>query len=90
MSFLNKVEASPKMDVLKKNRISLTPEERDLVMKEKAVWHHGPKGQESPAVWKSKIKDQTWYVTNTHRAYQAKKTLKAAINSYHNFIKSTA
>lgn len=95
MSYTKKIETiagskAPSMDTLKKNKVKLTPEERDQVMSEKAVWHHGPQGEETPAVWKSIIKGQTWFVTNTHRAYQAKKTLKAAINSYHNFIKSTA
>lgn len=90
MKFLNKVEASPKMDTLKKNKVPLTDEERDLVMERKAVWHHGKEGAPSPAVWKSKVKDQTWYVTNTHRAFQAKKTLKSAIKIFHDFIKGTA
>ena len=90
MKFLNKVEASPKMDTLKKNKVSLTDEERDLVMERDAVWHHGKDGAPSPAVWKSQVGDQTWYVTNTHRAYQAKKTLKGAIKVYHDFIKGTA
>ena len=80
----------PSMADLKKGKVKLTDEERDTVMKAKAVWHHGSGGAESPAVWKSQVKGETWYVTNTHRAYQAKKTLQAAINAFHNIIKSTA
>jgi hypothetical protein len=81
---------SPEMKTLKKNKKPLTPEERKIVMNSKAVWHHGSNGEATPAVWKATIKGKTWYVTNTHRAYQAKPTLKGAINAYHKFIKSTA
>ena len=80
----------PKLDVLKENKRQLTSEERDAVMSEGAVWHHGPNGEESPAVWKSVVDGKDWFITNTHRAYQCKTTLSAAINAYHNFIKSTA
>jgi len=91
MGFLNRIEAAkgPAMVTLKKNKVKLTDDERNEVMKAKAVWHHGPKGEATPAVWKSVVKGQTWYVTNTHRAYQAKKTLKAAIKAF-DFIKTTA
>ena len=92
MSYLKKIEAAtrgPEMATLKKHKVKLTDAERDEVMKAKAVWHHGPKGKATPAVWKSVIKGQTWYVTNTHRAYQAKKTLKGAIRAF-DFIKTTA
>jgi hypothetical protein len=81
---------APDLDVLKKGKIALSDEERSLVMKSKAVWHHGAGGKESPAVWKSKVEGDIWYVTNTHRAYQAKSTLQGAIDAYHDFIKSTA
>ena len=79
------------MEVLKENKVPLTDEERDICLKEKAVWHHGPNGEESPAVWKSKnSKGDITYVTNTHRAYQTSPTLKGCIKKYHDFIKSTA
>ena len=79
------------MGKLKKSKVPLTPEERAEVMKRKAVWHHGPNGEETPAVWKSvDKKGKTTYVTNTHRAYNTAPTLKGAINRYHKFIKSTA
>lgn len=81
---------SPEMKTLKKNKKPLTDKEKELVMSNDAVWHHGPNGQKTPAVWKSVVNGKTWYVTNTHRAYQAKPTLKGAISIYHKFIKSTA
>ena len=54
-----------------------------------AVWHHGPNGEETPAVWKSVVDGKTWYICNTHRAAQIKPTLKGAINAY-KFIETTA
>ena len=76
---------------LQKNKVSLTAEEREEVMKRKAIWHHGPNGEETPAVWKSVDKNgKATYVTNTHRAYNTAPTLKGAIGRYHDFIKGTA
>lgn len=77
---------------LKDCEVKLTPEERAECMKAKAVWHHGPNGAPSPAVWKS-VDNKTGkvtYITNTHRAYNTAPTLKGAISRYHKFIKSTA
>jgi len=77
--------------ILNKNKIPLSKEERKKVMNKKAVWHHGPNGEESPAVWKTSDKSgKIWYVTNTHRAYQKRPTIEGAINIYHRFIKGTA
>lgn len=60
-------------------------------MKANAVWHHGPNGAPSPAVWKSAdSKGKPVYVTNTHRAYNKAPTLQGAIERYHAFIKDTA
>lgn len=84
------VEDAPKYDVLKNNKKKLTDDERDKVMKAKAVWHHGPNGEETPAVWKSEVNGKTWYVTNTHRLYQVRPTLKGAISAYHEKVKQTA
>jgi len=76
---------------LKDNKIPLTPEERKEVMEKKAVWHHGPNGEETPAVWKAKDKTgNIFYITNTHRAMQVRPTLKGAIAIFHSFIKGTA
>ena len=77
---------------LKENRVPLTDEERQKVMAAKAVWHHGPNGEPSPAVWKSKDPKtgKVTYVTNTHRAYNTAPTLAGAITRFHKFIKGTA
>lgn len=88
---LSILSESSEFERLQKNKKPLTDEERDEVMKAKAVWHHGPDGAESPAVWKSIDKNgKTTYITHTHRAYNTAKTLKGAISRYHKFIKSTA
>lgn len=69
----------------------LTAEERDEVMRSDAIWHHGVKGEPSPAVWKAvDRKGNVWYITNTHRAYETASSLKGAIKLYHSFIKGTA
>jgi hypothetical protein len=78
-----------KFKELMKNKVELSKEERAEVMSKKATWHHGPKGALSPAVWKSVVKDETYYITNTHRAYNITRTLKGTIARYHDFIKGT-
>lgn len=84
------IEAS-EYATLKKNKKPLSDEEREQVMKADAVWHKGPKGEATPAVWKSVNKDgKSTYITDTHRAFAAEKSLKAAISKYHSFIKGTA
>lgn len=80
---------------LQDNKIPLTDEERKECMDKKAVWnfHYGRDGKKhpTPAVWKGKdSKGKVWYITNTHRAYQKRPTLKGAISIYHSFIKGTA
>ena len=85
------LEKKSEFEKLQDNKKPLTPEERAEVMKRKAVWHHGPGGAESPAVWKSvDDKGKTTYITHTHRAYNTAPTLKGAIGKYHSFIKSTS
>lgn len=80
-----------KFEKLQDNKVPLTDEEREKVMKADAIWHHGPNGEPSPAVWKSKDKKGKFtYVTATHRAYNTAPTLKGAISRYHKFIKGTA
>lgn len=85
-------EAKNEFENLKKNKVPLTPEEREQCLKAKAVWHHGPGGAESSAVWKSKDKKtgKITYITHTHRAWNKAATLQACINKYHNFIKGTS
>jgi hypothetical protein len=79
------------MEILKENKIPLNNDERNTCLKAKAVWHHGPNGEESPAVWKSKnSKGEIIYVTNTHRAYQTDPTLDGCIKKFHDVIKDTA
>jgi len=82
------------IEVLKKNKVPLSDEERDKVMKAGAVWHNhfGKDGKrmETPAIWKSSNSSgDIRFVCNTHRAYQAKDNLDAAIKSFE-FIKTTA
>jgi len=82
----------PKFKVLKRFKVPLSPEERALVMARGATWnnHPDPKKNPIPAVWKSIVNGKTWYVTNTHRAYNVTPTLKGTINRYHAYIKGTA
>ena len=89
--FKNFITEAHNFKLLEKNKIDLTPEEREECLKAKAVWHHGWNGKESPAVWKSKdSQGKLIFVTNTHRAFNTSPTLKGAIERYHNFIKGTA
>lgn len=84
-------ERKSEFQVLKDNKVKLTDEERAEVMKSKAVWHSGPHGEETPAVWKSRKKDGSFvYVTATHRAYNTATTLKEIIKRFHTFIKGTS
>jgi hypothetical protein len=79
----------PKLATLKKNQVKLSNDERSLVMKQNAVWHHGPNGEKSAAIKKSVVNGKTWFWCNTHRAYQVKPTLKGAIKAFE-FIKTTS
>lgn len=87
-----KLARKSSFEVLKKNKVPLTEEERTEVMRRKAVWHHGPNGEETSAVWKSVNPNtgKTTFVTHTHRAYNTAPTVKGAIGRYHKLIKGTA
>jgi hypothetical protein len=89
---LEKIAKKSSFQVLKDNKVPLSDEERQVVMDRKAVWHHGPNGEETPAVWKSinKKTGKTFFVTNTHRVFNFRPTLSDAISRYHKFIKGTA
>lgn len=80
----------PEFATLKKAKTELSPDERKECMDQKAVWRFSPGRSATPAVWKAEVDGKTWYVTNTHRAYNATPTLQGAIRRYHDFIKSTA
>jgi hypothetical protein len=84
------IKGCPTWKTFKKHKVKLTPEERKQVMDAKAVWHHGPNGEETPAVSKAIINGKPWYETHTHRAINVRPTLKGAISRYHKFIKDTA
>jgi len=71
------LEGSPEIKTLKNGRTQLDSEERQAVIDGGATWSDG-----KPGVWKSVVKGKTWYVSNTHRAYSAKSTLKAAIAAF--------
>lgn len=86
---LLETKRGPTMKSLQKGKIPLDPKERQAVMKAGAVWHHGPKGEATPAVWKSVVKGKTWYCCHTHRAGICKPTLQAAIKAYP-WVESTA
>lgn len=59
---------SPEFKTLKANTRTLTPEERQAA------------GE--AAIRKSVVKGKTWYWSATHRCYQVRPTLKAAITAY--------
>lgn len=92
MRFIEYLVEASAFEKLQKNKVPLNPEERELVMSRKATWHHGPNGEETPAVWKSKDpkSGKCTYITHTHRAYNTATTCKGAIKRYHDFIKGTA
>ena len=84
-------EAKGEFAKLEANKKPLSADEHTECIKKRAVWHHGPHGGETPAVWKSVAKNgKTTYVTNTHRAFNKASTMKGAIKKYHDFIKGTA
>jgi hypothetical protein len=83
-------ERRSSQEILKANRMPLSKDERDKVLKAGAVWHKSPGGKESAAVWKSKdSRGNIKYGCNTHRAMAVKDTLAGAIRAFR-FIKTTA
>lgn len=84
------LEDGPEFSTLKKNKVKLTPEERDQAMKGGAVWHPGSSDKPTCAIWKSVVDGKTYYGSNTHRAFQAKSTMKAAIKAYHDVVEPSS
>lgn len=75
-------ESGPQLSTLKDHQVKLTDDERSKVMAAKAVWHHGPGGESSPAIKKAVVRGKTYYFSNTHRCYQIATTLKKAISDF--------
>jgi hypothetical protein len=71
----NLLNESPELKTLKARRRSLSPEEKH-------------EAGDAP-VWKADVNGRTWYVVNTHRAYQAKPTVKAAAYAWHNGVEQS-
>lgn len=104
MSLIKIAKSNYTLKELKDLRVELTRKEFNEIMDRKAIWHHGPNNEETPAVWKAQdvkksIKEagrnktpeiKYLYITNTHRAFATSPTLKGAISRFHNFIKGTA
>lgn len=91
MKLTDLYEAHMEISDVKKRKIPLTPEEREKAMKAGAVWHHGPGGKESCAIWKSKkANGEIIYGCNTHRLWQYASTLDGAIKKFHDVVKDTA
>lgn len=62
------LESGPEFKTLKVNQKKLSDEERD-------------EAGDAP-IKKSVINGTVWYWSNTHRCYQARRTLKAAVAAY--------
>ena len=71
----NILNESPELKTLKAARRSLSPEE-------KADAGDAP-------VWKATVNGKTYYVVNTHRAYQAKPTVKGAAHAWHHGVEQS-
>lgn len=78
----------PSLDKLKEHRVELDPQERNMVIRKRAVWPN-ESGKPVPGVWKAVIEGTPWYVCNTHRAAAIKPTLRGAIKAFE-FIKTTS
>jgi hypothetical protein len=84
------LEGGPEFETLKKNKVKLEPEEREAAMKAGAVWHPGNHDKPTCAIWKAIVRGKTYYGCNTHRCFQAKSTLKAAIKAFHDVVEPSA
>ena len=79
------LESEPTLKVLKKHRRTLDDNEKEKVVKSKAVWSDGTSG-----VWKSKVGDSVYYVSNTHRTYSANKDINKTIKDFNDYVKDSS
>jgi hypothetical protein len=84
------LEDGPTFATLKKHKVKLEPEERAKAIKAGAVWHKGQDGEPTCAIWKSVVNGKTHYGSNTHRCFQSKPTLAAAIKAFHDVVEPSA
>lgn len=84
------LETGPTFATLKKHKVKLEPEERAKAIKAGATWHKGPNGEATCAIWKSVVNGKTYFGCNTHRCFQVKSTLDAAIRAYHDVVEPSA
>ncbi len=71
----SRLNESPSIDKIKKNRQSLTPEEKAQIPKDL------PAG-DGASIVKGVVDGQTWYACYTHRAGQVRKTFKEMLKVY--------
>lgn len=91
MKLIDLQEGTLDIKDVKKRKIPLEPTERKKAMDAGAVWHHGPNGKETCAIWKSKkANGDIIYGCNTHRLWQYANTLDGAIKKFHDVVKDTA
>ena len=81
----NLLESAPNIDVLKSHRRPLSSTERSRVVQAGATWSDG-----KPGVWKAIVNGKTWYASNTHRCYAAKKSLAAACTAFKNIVEPSS
>jgi hypothetical protein len=80
----------PSIKILKKNKKSLTSKEREICLKQKVIWHFGNREKPVAAIWKSVVRNKTYYVSNTHRCYAVRSNLKSAIAAFFDIVKPSA
>lgn len=71
----NVLNESPELKTLKARRRSLNPAEKR-------------QAGDAP-IWKANVNGKTWYVCNTHRAYQARPTVKGAAHAWHHGVEQS-
>lgn len=83
-------ESGPRFKTLKDNTVKLTDEERKKVLDAGATWHmQSDDRKPSPAIKKAVVRGETYYYSNTHRAYRVASSLSQAIKDFE-FVKSTS